>query len=60
MHALRHTIAVDIQNHLDGRIILQDPVDPIKSVCIGPAAVELSVPQIINICIMDDMITARR
>ena len=54
---LSHPVPVEIQHHLNGRIFLQDPLDPLQGICIGPAPVQLPVPVVINAVVMDHRIS---
>ena len=54
---LSHPVPVEVQHHLNGRIFLQDPLDPLQGICIGPAPVQLPVPVVINAVVMDHRIS---
>ncbi len=53
MQILPDSVPVDIQDHLNGRVFLQNGRDAFQGMIIGPAAVQLPVHQIINAGIVD-------
>ena len=59
MKVFSHSVSVNVQDYLNGGILLQDRRDPFQGMVIGPAPVQFSVYEIINRGIVDDAVSLR-